>query len=314
VKFKDYYEIIGVARDASVDDIKRAYRRLARKYHPDVSKEKDAEERFKEVGEAYEVLRDPEKRAAYDQLGQRPSGEEFRPPPDWQFEFDEGGAAGMRGGAHSDFFENLFGGLGARAGRGPRGGFRARGRDTAAEVDVSLEEAFVGTTRTLAIPRVERDKDGRVKQRTQQIQVKIPAGVGDGQQIRVAAQGEPGAGGEPSGDLFLHINVLPHRWFRLEGRDVWLDLPITPWEAALGESVRVPTLAGRVDLKIPKGSQTDRQLRLKERGLPGRPPGDQFVVLKIMAPPADDPAREALYKEMAAKMPLNPRQAMEDDR
>jgi curved DNA-binding protein len=138
--------------------------------------------------------------------------------------------------------------------------------------------------------------------------------VSDGQQIRVAAQGEPGAGGEPPGDLFLQINVLPHRWFRLEGRDVWLDLPVTPWEAALGETVRVPTLAGRVDLKIPKGSQTDRQLRLKERGLPGRPAGDQFVVLKIVVPPADDGAREALYKEMAAKMPLNPRHAMESER
>jgi curved DNA-binding protein len=309
VKFKDYYETMGVARDASADDIKRAYRRLARKYHPDVSKEKDAEERFKEVGEAYEVLRDPEKRVAYDQLGQRAPGEEFRPPPDWQFEFDDrGAAAGRGGGAHSDFFENLFGGLG---GRGGRGGFRSRGLDTAAQVDVTLEEAFHGTTRTLSLQRLEREKDGRVRPRNQQIQVKIPAGVTDGQQIRVAAQGEPGAGGEPPGDLFLQLTVLPHRWFRLEGRDVWLELPVTPWEAALGETVRVPTLAGRVDLKVPKGSQTDRQLRLKERGLPGRPPGDQFVVLKIVTPPADDAAREELYKEMAAKMAMNPRQAME---
>jgi curved DNA-binding protein len=308
VKFKDYYETMGVARDASPDDIKRAYRRLARKYHPDVSKEKDAEERFKEVGEAYEVLRDPEKRAAYDQLGQRAPGEEFRPPPDWQFEFDDRGGAQSRGGVHSDFFENLFGGLGGRAGRG---GFRSRGLDTAAQVDVTLEEAFHGTTRTLSLQRLEREKDGRVRPRNQQIQVKIPAGVTDGQQIRVAAQGEPGAGGEPPGDLFLQLTVLPHRWFRLEGRDVWLELPVTPWEAALGETVRVPTLAGRVDLKVPKGSQTDRQLRLKERGLPGRPPGDQFVVLKIVTPPADDAAREELYKEMAAKMAMNPREAME---
>jgi curved DNA-binding protein len=314
VKFKDYYEIMGVARDASPDVIKRAYRRLARKYHPDVSKEKDAEERFKEVGEAYEVLRDPEKRTAYDQLGQRASGEEFRPPPDWQFEFDDGvgsnrraSAGARRGGVHSDFFENLFGGLGGRAG----GGFRSRGVDTAAQVDITLDEAFHGATRTLSLQRVERDKDGRVRPRSQQLQVKIPAGVIDGQQIRVAAQGEPGAGGEPSGDLFLQLHVLPHRWFRLEGRDVWLDLPVTPWEAALGETVRVPTLAGRVDLKIPKGSQTDRQLRLKGRGLPSKPPGDQFVVLKVVVPPADDPAREALYKEMATAMAMNPREAME---
>ena len=312
MEFKDYYEIMGVARDASSDEIKRAYRRLARKFHPDVSKEKDAEARFKEVGEAYEVLRDPEKRAAYDQLGRRPAGEEFRPPPNWNFEFE----GEDRPGEHSDFFDQLFGGLGGLrggAGRAGRGGFQRRGFDTHAQVDITLEEAFHGTTRTLSLQRVER-KDGKLEPRVQQLQVKIPAGVVDGQQIRVAAQGEPGAGGEAAGDLFLQLRLLPHQFFRVDGRDIWLDLPVTPWEAALGETVRVPTLAGRVDLKIPKGSQTDRQLRLKERGLPGRPPGDQFVVLKIVSPPVDDTAREALYREMAAKMPLNPRQAMEDDR
>jgi curved DNA-binding protein len=310
MQYQDYYETLGVARTASAADIKKSYRRLARKYHPDVSKEKDAEARFKEVGEAYEVLRDPEKRAAYDQLGQRPSGEEFRPPPDWRFEFEDAAPDMGAAGVHSDFFENLFGGLGARGGRG----FRSRGLDTAAQVDVTLEEAFAGTTRALSLQRLERDKDGRARPRTRQLQVKIPAGVTDGQQIRVAAQGEPGAGGEPPGDLFLQVNVLPHRWFRLEGRDVWLDLPVTPWEAALGETVRVPTLAGRVDLKIPRGSQTDRQLRLKGRGLPGRPPGDQFVVLKIVTPAADDAAREALYRQMASAMATNPRQAMESGR
>lgn len=314
MEFKDYYAIMGVARDASPEDIKRAYRRLARKYHPDVSKEKNAEERFKEIGEAYEVLRDPEKRAAYDQLGKRPAGEEFRPPPDWQFDFDTdvGGGAGAGGGMHSDFFEQLFGGLGGlRGARGGRGAFRSRGFDTTARVEVTLEEAFAGTTRTLSIQRVDRDKDGRAKPRMQQLNVRIPAGVADGQKIRVPAQGEPGVGGEAPGDLFLEIHVLPHRWFRLEGRDVWLDLPVAPWEAALGETVRVPTLAGRVDLKIPKGSQTDRQLRLKGRGLPGSPPGDQFVVLKIVAPPADTPEREALYRELAAATQMNPRAAME---
>jgi curved DNA-binding protein len=312
VEFKDYYEVMGVARDASADEIKRAYRRLARKYHPDVSKEKDAEARFKEVGEAYEVLRDPEKRAAYDQLGRRPAGEEFRPPPNWNFEFD----GEDRPGEHSDFFDQLFGGLGGLRGGGRRGhagggAFRSRGFDTSAQVEISLEEAFSGTTRTLSLQRVELDKDGKPQPRVQQLQVKIPAGVVDGQQIRVASQGEPGIGGEAAGDLFLQLKIAPHRWFRLDGRDVWLELPVTPWEAALGEAVRVPTLAGRVDLKIPKGSQTDRQLRLKERGLPGNPPGDQFVVLKIVAPPADTAAREALYKQMADTMAMNPRQAME---
>jgi len=304
VEYKDYYQIMGVGRDASADDIKRAYRKLARKYHPDVSKEKDAEARFKEVGEAYEVLRDPEKRAAYDALGTRKPGEEFRPPPDWQFDY---GGAEADAGAHSDFFEQLFGGLG----RGRRGSFRSRGLDTAGQVEVTLEEAFRGTERRLSLQRVAVDERGRAQPAAQQLTVRIPAGVVDGQRIRVPSQGEPGMGGGPPGDLFLEVRLLPHRWFRAEGRDIRLDLPVTPWEAALGETVRVPTLGGRVDLKLPKGSQTDGQLRLRGRGLPGNPPGDQLVVLKIMAPPAQTPADEALYKEMAAKLRMSPRQAME---
>jgi len=305
VEYKDYYQIMGVGRDAPADDIKRAYRKLARKYHPDVSKEKDAEARFKEVGEAYEVLRDPEKRAAYDALGARKPGEEFRPPPDWQF--DHGGTE-TDAGAHSDFFEQLFGGLG----RGRRGSFRSRGLDTAGQVEVTLEEAFRGTERRLSLQRVAVDERGRAQPTTQQLTVRIPAGVVDGQRIRVQSQGEPGMGGGPPGDLFLEVRLLPHRWFRPEGRDIRLDLPVTPWEAALGETVRVPTLGGRVDLKLPKGSQTDGQLRLRGRGLPGNPPGDQLVVLKIMAPPAQTPADEALYKEMAAKLRMSPREAMEN--
>jgi curved DNA-binding protein len=302
VEFKDYYDVMGVSRDASADDIKRAYRRLARKYHPDVSKEKDAEARFKEIGEAYEVLRDPEKRAAYDALGTRKPGEDFRPPPDWQFD----SAAGGDPGAHSDFFEHLFGGLG----RG-RGSFRSRGFDTAGQIEVTLEEAFRGTERRLSLQRAALDERGRAQPATQQIDVRIPAGVVDGQQIRVAAQGQPGVGGGPAGDLFLEVRLLPHRWFQAEGRDIRLELPVTPWEAALGETVRVPTLGGRVDLKLPKGSQTDRQLRLRGRGLPGNPPGDQLVVLKIMTPAVRGAADEAFYKQMAATLPLNPRQAME---
>jgi curved DNA-binding protein len=301
VEYKDYYKIMGVGREASADEIKRAYRKLARKYHPDVSKEPNAEERFKEIGEAYEVLRDPEKRAAYDGLGARKPGEDFQPPPGWDFDRDTGPTAG----AHSDFFENLFGGLGGRA------EFRSRGFDTAAVVEVTLEEAFRGTERLLSVQRLGADEQGRPRPFTQQLNVKIPAGVIDGQQIRVAAQGQASARGGPPGDLFLQVRVLPHRWFRAEGRDVWLDLPVAPWEVALGETVRVPTLGGRVDLKLPKGSQTDRQLRLKGRGLPGSPPGDQFVVLKVMAPAANTAAAEALYRQMAAEMATNPRQAME---
>jgi curved DNA-binding protein len=307
VEFKDYYKVMGVGRDASADEIKRAYRRLARKYHPDVSKETDAEERFKEIGEAYEVLRDPEKRAAYDQLGTRKPGEEFRPPPEWNFDF--GGEAPS--GGHSDFFENLFGGLGGAGGRAGRAGFRSRGFDTSAVVDVTLEEAFSGAERRVSLQRMTRDAQGRAQPAAQQLNIRIPAGVIDGQQIRVAAQGEAGVGGAPPGDLFLQVRLLPHRWFRAEGRDIWLDLPIAPWEAALGETVQVPTLGGRVNLKIPQGSQTDRQLRLKGRGLPGNPSGDQFVVLKVVVPPAATSADEALYRQMAATMRINPRAAME---
>jgi curved DNA-binding protein len=304
VEYKDYYQIMGVGREASADDIKRAYRRLARKYHPDVSKEKDAEARFKEVGEAYEVLRDPEKRAAYDALGTRKPGEEFRPPPDWQFDY---GAEAEDAGVHSDFFEQLFGGLG----RGRRGSFRSRGFDTAGQVEVTLEEAFSGTERRLSLQRVAVDERGHPQPTTQQLTVRIPAGVVDGQRIRVPSQGERGQGGGPPGDLFLEVRLLPHRWFRAEGRDILLELPVTPWEAALGETVRVPTLGGRVDLKVPKGSQTGRQLRLRGRGLPGNPAGDQIVVLKMVTPPPQTPAEEAAYKEMASKLRMNPRQAME---
>ncbi len=304
MEYKDYYQIMGVARDASADDIKRAYRRLARKFHPDVSKEKDAEARFKEIGEAYEVLRDPEKRAAYDALGTRKPGEEFRPPPDWQFDHSAETGAGV----HSDFFEQLFGGLG----RGRRGSFRSRGFDTAGQVEITLEEAFRGAERRLSLQRVALDERGRAQPTTLELNVRIPAGVVAGQQIRVASQGQPGVGGGPAGDLFLEVRLLPHRWFRAEGRDIWLDLPVTPWEAALGETVRFPTLGGRVDLKLPKGSQTDRQLRRRGRGLPGNPPGDQFVVLKIMTPAPRDSAGEALYREMASTLAMNPRQAMED--
>jgi curved DNA-binding protein len=312
MEFKDYYDVMGVARDATADDIKRAYRRLARKYHPDVSKEPDAEARFKELGEAYEVLKDPEKRAAYDQLGSRwKEGQEFKPPPDWNFEFRSEPHAG----AFSDFFESLFGGAGGRPGAGAsRAGFRARGIDTAAQIDVTIEEAFSGTTRNLSLAHVERDAHGQPVRKTRQLNVKIPAGVTDGQQIRLAGQGETGFGGGERGDLFLHVRMLPHRFFRAEGRDIWLELPVTPWEAALGETVRIPTLAGKVDLKIPKGSQSGRQLRLKGKGLPGNPPGDQHVILKIVTPAAASDADEALYRKMAATMPMNPRQAMVDDR
>jgi curved DNA-binding protein len=306
MKFRDYYEVMGVERGASDEEIKRAYRRLARKYHPDVSKEPDAEARFKEVGEAYEVLKDPEKRAAYDELGSRwKEGEEFRPPPDWDARFEGGQDAE----AFSEFFESMFGGRGGRGGR--RTHFHSRGFDRQAQIEIPLEQAFSGTTRTISLDQIETDEAGRPVRRTRQLNVRIPAGVTEGQQIRLAGQGDPGIGGGQSGDLFLKVRLSPHRFFRVDERDVILELPVTPWEAALGQTVRVPTLSGRVDMKIPKGSQSGRQLRLKGKGLPGKPPGDQIIVVKLVTPPAETEAEEEFYRNMAQTMPMNPREAME---
>jgi curved DNA-binding protein len=314
MKFKDYYQTLGVERAASVDDVKRAYRRLARKYHPDVSKEPDAEARFKEVGEAYEVLKDPEKRAAYDQLGANwRAGQDFTPPPGWESRFDGGdlgrGFAGQ-GFDFSDFFESLFGGsAGARGagfapGRGPRGHPRARrGADQHVRVRLGLAEAYAGVERSLQVQ--SRAPDGGVKART--LRVKIPGGVTDRRQIRLAGQGQAGLGGGPAGDLYLEVVLDPHPMFSVDGRDVTVTVPVAPWEAALGATVEVPTLAGAVDLKVPAGSQSGRKLRLKGRGLGGASPGDQYVVLQIVNPPLDTDKARSLYEKMAEELAFDPR-------
>jgi curved DNA-binding protein len=324
MEYRDYYQILGVKRAATADEIKTSYRRLARKYHPDVSKEKNAEEHFKEVQEAYEVLRDPEKRAAYDQLGADwKSGQQFRPPPDWGsgFEFDgaaPGGRAGRGPGrarsaggsqqgafdeeGYSEFFSSLFGG-GSPFGGGARGG----GRDHHARIDLDLEQAFHGATSTLELKRPELKSDGTVEVRTHAVRVTIPAGVTEGQLIRLAGQGEPAAEGGRAGDLYLEAHILPHRLYQLEGRDVTLTLPVAPWEAALGAPVTVPTLGGPVEMQIPAGAQSGQKLRLRGRGLPGQPPGDAYVQLKVVLPPANSPEAKALYAEMRAKLSFNPR-------
>jgi len=306
MEFKDYYKILGVPRNAAQDEIKRAYRRLARKYHPDVSKEADAEVHFKEVGEAYEVLKDPEKRAAYDQFGEQwKAGQEFKPPPNWDagFEFKGGGFTDATD--FSDFFETLFG----RTVQGGRrsGGLRAKGEDHHAKIAISLDDAFQGATRMITLKIPGLDTDGRVVIQTHSINVKIPKGVAEGQRIRLTGQGLPGLGGGPRGDLFLEVAFQHHPWFHAQQRDIYLELPVTPWEAALGETVTVPTLGGKVELKIPPGSQSGNQLRLKGRGLPGKPPGDQYVVLRVVTPKADTPAARALYQKMAELIPMNPR-------
>jgi curved DNA-binding protein len=314
--YKDYYQIMGVGRDASQDDIKRVYRRLARKFHPDVSKEANAEDKFKEVQEAYEVLKDPEKRAAYDQLGSNwRQGQEFRPPPDWgrDFEFSTSSFGGAEEGGFSDFFSSLFGQrspFGQQGGGARSRGYSAAGDDHVAKIQIDLEDAFRGGAQTIELKSPQLGPDGRVTVKPRTLKVTIPPGVVEGQRIRLAGQGSAGIGGGPAGDLYLEIGFRPHRLFQIEGRDVILKLPIAPWEAALGAPVQTPTLAGPVDLRIPPNAKTDQKLRLKGRGLPGSTPGDQYVVLKIMTPPAETEAARALYEEMKKELPFNPREAL----
>lgn len=334
MEYRDYYRTLGVDRNASAADIKKAYRRLARKYHPDVSKEPDAEKRFKEVAEAYEVLKDPEKRKLYDQLGSDwRAGQDFRPPPGWE----QGGGRRRAGagagsaefGDFSDFFESVFGGgfggspfeevfggTRARHGRaqgGGRayGGFARRGADRAARIAVSLEEAYHGASKTFTVEDTEPDASGAVRRQSRNLRVRIPAGVTNGQRIRLAGQGDPGLGGGHRGDLLLEVHIAPHPTFHLRGRDVHLDLPVAPWEAALGATLKVPTLGGQVDLKIPPGSQSGRRLRLRGRGLPGKPPGDQYVTLKIVNPPADSEKAKKLFHRMANELDFDPRASLQ---
>jgi len=306
MEFKDYYKTLDVSRDARPEDIKRAYRRLARKYHPDVSTEADAEARFMEVREAYEVLKDPDKRKAYDQFGKDwKAGQDFKPPPDWKGEFvfeDEGPFAGD-GEPFSDFFESLFG-----AGRGGFGGFdrgfgerASRGRDSEVEISIALEDSYKGAVRNFRIETPEIDERGQYRARARELKVKIPKGVREGQRIRIEGQGAVGRGGAAAGDLYLRVKVRPHKQFEARGRDIHLTLPIDPWQAALGRTVKVPTLGGTVDLKIPAGSSSGKRLRLKGRGLPGKPPGDQYVELQIRVPADLDESTRVLYEQLEAQ-------------
>ncbi|GHB08316.1 DnaJ C-terminal domain-containing protein [Salinicola rhizosphaerae] len=318
MEFKDYYEVLGVERDATQEEIKRAYRKLARKYHPDVSQEADAETHFKSLGEAYEVLKDPEKRTAYDQLGRNwQAGEDFRPPPDWDsgFEFSGGGYTQEDSAAFSDFFESLFGqgrgfhggGFEGRASAGARRRSSMRGEDHHAKVTIDLEDAYRGATRTLTLQSAQWDAAGHLEPHQRTLKVRIPKGVKQGQRIRLSGQGAPGAAGGPAGDLFLEIEFATHERFRVDGRDVTLDLPVAPWELALGATVTVPLPEGAVDLKVPAGSAAGRRLRLKGRGIPGASPGDCYVVLKAVQPAADDERIAAAYRQLAEVSGFDPR-------
>ncbi len=312
MKYKDYYQTLGVNRDAKPEEIKRAYRKLARKYHPDVSKESNAEARFKEIGEAYEVLKDEKKRAAYDNLGMNwRAGEEFTPPPGWEPGPGFGAGFSTESFDFSDFFEHLFGGGTSRR----RGGFEgfdpfsghgrsrsragARGRDESVRVRIPLTDAFNGTERSLEI-----EEPGGHRRR---LKVKIPAGVTSGQRIRLSGQGQQGMNGGRAGDMYLEVELEPHPLYRVEGRDLHMELPITPWEAALGATVKVPTLSGKRDLRIPPGSQSGRQMRLRGKGLGQKDKGDLYVRLQIVTPKADSEAAKSLYEKMAKELAFNPR-------
>jgi curved DNA-binding protein len=312
MQYKDYYRILGLERGADADEIKRAYRKLARKYHPDVSKEPNAEERFKEVSEAYEVLHDAEKRQAYDRLGANwRAGQDFRPPPGWEneFAFRGGGAQAQTEGFgdFSDFFESFFGRMNGRAGGAGRS---AAGEDQSTPLAIDLEDAFHGATRTLQVRVAEPDGQGRTVHHDKTLVVHIPAGIRAGQRIRLAGQGGPGHAGGPPGDLYLEISFKPHPLYQADGRDLILNLPVTPWEAALGATVQAPTPGGVVELQVPAGSASGRKLRLKGRGLPGKPAGDLYVVLQIALPPADSDKAREVYEHMARELPFNPRQAL----
>lgn len=289
MEYKDYYQTLGLEKSAAADDIKKAYRKLVRKYHPDVSKETDAEHKTKELNEAYGVLGDPDKRAAYDQLGRQGAGQPFSPPPDWGASPDQ-----------TDLFADLFANLGAHR----RGRFQARGDDSHASIVIDLADAYHGATRGISL----RASHGAADQRG--LDVRIPAGVTEGQRLRLAGQGQPGVGGAPSGDLYLEIRFKPDARYHIEGRDVQQTLPVAPWEAALGAQIELATPSGKVTVTVPAGSQGGRRLRLKGRGIPGDPPGDLYLRLEVVLPPADSAPARALYETMAREMAFDARQKM----
>jgi len=312
--FKDYYKTLGLERGASEDEVRKAYRKLARKYHPDVSKEPDAEQRMRDVNEANDVLRDKEKRAAYDQLadhvarGGNPDGS-FQPPPNWDegFEFHRGPNQGPADHADfSEFFSSMFGAAERRGAE--RRNYRARGEDHHAAIEIALEDALNGAEREISLRSQEIDAQGRPEWKTRTLSVKIPPGVHPGQFIRLAGQGMPGHGGEAPGDLYLEVRIAPHKLYRVEDRDLYMTLPITPTEGALGAQVKVPTPGGGVvEVTVPRNARNGLKLRLKERGLPGKPPGHLYLLLEIALPPADTDAARAAYEQLAKAAPFDPR-------
>ncbi|MDP1604602.1 MAG: DnaJ C-terminal domain-containing protein [Legionella sp.] len=302
MEYKDYYKVMGLEKNASQEEIKRTYRKLARKYHPDVSKEANAENKFKEVGEAYEVLKDPEKRKKYDQYGQYWQEPSQRPQQQQHYsqDYDSSTAADFE-----EFLSSIF-----RQRQQQEHSFHEKGQDIHARLAISLEDSFNGTEKTLQLQLPVMTNYGQMDYQQKAIKVKIPKGIGDNQQIRLKGQGSTSPNGGRAGDLYIEITITPHPWFVLQKKDIYLELPISPWEAALGATVQVPTLAGAVKLKIPKLSQCGKQLRLKGRGLSGTPAGDQIVNLKIVIPTVENEQATKLYEELGKTLDFNPREKL----
>jgi curved DNA-binding protein len=312
VEYRDYYKTLGVPREATIDEIKKAYRKLARKYHPDVSKEADAQSRMQSVNEAYAVLSDAEKRAAYDQLGPGyQPGQEFHAPPGWDagFEFSGRGFSDAEAAQFSDFFAELFGRMGGARGGGHGGAFHMRGEDHHAKILLDLEDAYAGAVRQIAlrVPRI--DAQGRVALDTRTLSVKIPQGIREGQIIRLAGQGSPGMGKAKAGDLLLEVQFRTHGRYRVDGRNLRCELPVAPWEAALGAVVPVDVPDGRLQVRIPAGAQSGRVLRVRGRGIPSDPPGDLLLEIQVVLPDATTPKAKELYETMARELAFDPRHA-----
>jgi len=310
MKFQDYYQVLGVDKSATQGEIKKSYRKLSRKYHPDVSKLPDATEKFKALGEAYEVLKDPEKRAAYDRVGQgQQAGQNFEPPPGWDegFEFSGQDNGYVDPAAYSDFFESIFGGAGAgRASTGQQQYNRPSGQDHHAKILIDLEDAYTGTVREITLQIPYLDAQGHVKTEHRALKVKIPKGIKQGQKIRLAGQGGVSVGG-PQGNLYLQVEFNAHAFYNVEGQDVYLKVPITPWEAALGAKIKIPTPAGVIQIKVPEKSISGSKLRLKGRGIPAKITGDLFVILQVSLPPADTEKAKLFYQKMSKEFDFNPR-------
>ena len=307
MKFTDYYQVMGLSEDASQDEIKKTYRRLARKYHPDVSKAADAEERFKELGEAYEILKDPEKREQYDNLRKYSNAQgEFVPPSGWEFQGQGGGEKfeAYEAGDFSEFIEAIFGRTG---GFGPQAEFAVRGDDIHYRMRVTLHESFNGAMRNIIYQGIEPDSRGALRRKRRALNVKIPPGVVNGQQLRLRGKGNPGMGDAPYGDLYLEIELIHDEKIAVDGKDLTMVVPVAPWELVLGGDFEVETLGGPVKLKLKPNTELDKKLRLKGKGLPGRPPGDLYIELRVVMPQVNRDQDRDLFKQMKEQIDFEPR-------